>query len=95
MVRWQHHRESVNGSGHALTAGLRPVVIVREGWLMSPTWLEILVAVLLLWIAWRIALLLTPWIINRWRGRRKRADVVEQRGKLPLLKQKVEHNDSE
>jgi len=36
---------------------------------MSPTWLEIAVAILLLWIAWRIGLLLAPWIIAKFRAR--------------------------
>jgi len=37
---------------------------------MSPTWLEIAVAILLLWVAWRLALILTPWVISRFRERR-------------------------
>jgi hypothetical protein len=32
---------------------------------VSPTWLEIAVAVVLLWVAWRIALILTPWVLRR------------------------------
>lgn len=38
---------------------------------MSPTWLEIAVAIILLWVAWRIALLLTPLVLKRireWRN---------------------------
>lgn len=34
---------------------------------MSPTWAELAVAILLLWIAWRIALLLTPLVLKRFR----------------------------
>jgi beta-lactamase regulating signal transducer with metallopeptidase domain len=37
---------------------------------MTPTLLEIAVAILLLWVAWRLALLLTPWVLKRIRGRR-------------------------
>jgi beta-lactamase regulating signal transducer with metallopeptidase domain len=40
---------------------------------MTPTWLEIAVAILLLWVAWRIALLLTPLVLKRFRGRRTSA----------------------
>ncbi len=60
---------------------------------MSPTWLEIAVAILLLWIAWRIALLLTPWVLNRWRGRRQRTGVLEPLRKIPPLREKAEHDD--
>jgi hypothetical protein len=34
---------------------------------MSPTLLEGAIAVLLVWIAWRIGVLLTPWVIRRFR----------------------------
>jgi len=32
---------------------------------MSPTLLEGAIAVLILWIAWRIGVLLTPWFLHR------------------------------
>ncbi len=38
--------------------------------IMSPTWLEVAVAILLLWVAWRLALLLTPWVLKRFRDSR-------------------------
>ena len=37
---------------------------------MSPTLLEGAIAILLLWIAWRIGSLLAPWIVRRFRDRR-------------------------
>ncbi len=55
---------------------------------MSPTWLEIAVAVVLLLLAWRIAVLLTPWILRRWRGRHPGFDSGEQPTKLLKDKQK-------
>jgi hypothetical protein len=34
---------------------------------MSPTLLEGAIAILLVWIAWRIGVLLAPWVIRRFR----------------------------
>ena len=34
---------------------------------MSPTLLEGAIAVFLVWVAWRIGVLLTPWFIRRFR----------------------------
>lgn len=36
---------------------------------MSPTWLEIAVAVLLLWVAWQIGVMLAPRVVRRFRAR--------------------------
>lgn len=56
---------------------------------MSPTWLEIAVAILLVWVAWRIGSLLTPWVISRWRASREEQSVsgrsAERTGKPPSL----------
>jgi hypothetical protein len=35
---------------------------------MSPTLLEGAIAVFLVWIAWRIGVLLAPWVIRRFRS---------------------------
>ena len=61
---------------------------------MSPTWLEAAVAVLLLWLAWRIGLMLTPWVINRWRARRERGGVTPERRGLLLRDGKVKDDGS-
>jgi hypothetical protein len=39
---------------------------------MSPTLLEGAIAILLVWIAWRIGILLTPWFLHRFRGARQK-----------------------
>ena len=41
---------------------------------MSPTLLEGAIAILLVWIAWRIGLLLTPWVVRRFKLQKKPAD---------------------
>jgi hypothetical protein len=41
---------------------------------MSPTLLEGAIAILLVWIAWRIGRLLAPWIARRFRDRPSRWD---------------------
>lgn len=52
---------------------------------MSPTWLEIAVAILLLWVAWRLALLLAPWVIRRFRDSRTAGSRTEQNKSRPEL----------
>jgi hypothetical protein len=41
---------------------------------MSPTLLEGAIAILLVWIAWRIGVLLTPCIIRRFKSRKNPRD---------------------
>jgi len=41
---------------------------------MSPTLLEGAIAIFLVWIAWRIGVLLGPWFARRFKGRRKPAN---------------------
>lgn len=36
---------------------------------MTPTWLEIAVAALLLWVAWQVGVILAPRLVRRFRGR--------------------------
>jgi hypothetical protein len=48
---------------------------------MSPTLLEGAIAILLVWIAWRIGILLTPWFIHRFRRARPRPS--DQKNKPP------------
>jgi hypothetical protein len=46
---------------------LRRVPFAYDSRDVSPTWLEIAVAIVLLWVAWRIALILTPLVLRRFR----------------------------
>ena len=53
---------------------------------MSPTLLEGVIAILLVWIAWRIGSLLAPRIIRRFRVRSRRDKTsTDQKGKPPNI----------
>jgi len=39
---------------------------------MSPTLLEGAIALLLVWIAWRIGAILSPWVMRRYRQQRRK-----------------------
>jgi hypothetical protein len=44
---------------------------------MSPTLLEGAIAIFLVWIAWKIGVLLSPWVIHKLR--RKKPDLTDQK----------------
>jgi len=65
---------------------------------MTRTWLEIAVAVLLLWVAWRLALLLTPLVIDRireWRRSSSQSSNKPVTGNPPSMLRNVKNKDHE
>lgn len=65
---------------------------------MTPTWLEIAVAIVLLWVAWRLALLLTPIVLNRIRGWRRPPSQSSNKpdtGHPPFVLRNVKNKDHE
>ena len=65
---------------------------------MTPTWLEIAVALVLLWVAWRLALLLTPLVVNRireWRRPPSQSSNKAGASNPPFVLRNVKNKDHE